>query len=116
MICLSATIPNIVDELGAWLAEIRSRELEVIETDRRPVPLEHRLWHTRTQVDIRPRPAGGTLRKRREARGGAQGPASEQARPARPARTGRRPAAAAVNHLNWAFFWTGWRPTGSCPR
>ncbi len=41
-IALSATIAN-VDELGAWMREIRSHGLRVIQSRRRPVPLEHRL-------------------------------------------------------------------------
>ncbi|MCE9593605.1 MAG: DEAD/DEAH box helicase [Planctomycetes bacterium] len=42
-ICLSATVPNIA-ELGAWIGEIRERELVVVESDRRPVPLTHWIW------------------------------------------------------------------------
>jgi superfamily II RNA helicase len=41
-ICLSATIANL-DQLGAWLREIRRHELTVVRSDRRPVPLRHRL-------------------------------------------------------------------------
>lgn len=41
-IALSATIAN-VDELGSWMHEIRSQGLRVIQSRRRPVPLEHRL-------------------------------------------------------------------------
>ena len=43
-ICLSATIANIT-EIGDWIREIRTHDLEVIETDRRPVPLTHLLYH-----------------------------------------------------------------------
>jgi superfamily II RNA helicase len=42
-VCLSATIPNAA-ELGAWLSEIRGRETVVIQSSRRPVPLDHRFW------------------------------------------------------------------------
>jgi superfamily II RNA helicase len=41
-VCLSATVSN-VDELGAWMAEVRSQDLVVVSSDRRPVPLSHRL-------------------------------------------------------------------------
>jgi superfamily II RNA helicase len=46
-VCLSATIPN-ADELGAWLSEIRGRATIVIQSARRPVPLEHRFWTARS--------------------------------------------------------------------
>jgi superfamily II RNA helicase len=42
-ISLSATIQNL-DQLGSWMREIREHELEVIRSDRRPVPLKHRLF------------------------------------------------------------------------
>ncbi|MEM7311399.1 MAG: DEAD/DEAH box helicase [Planctomycetota bacterium] len=42
-IALSATIANL-DELGAWLREIRRHDLAVIRSERRPVPLKHRLF------------------------------------------------------------------------
>ncbi len=42
-ICLSATVSNIA-ELGAWIHEIREQELVVIESDLRPVPLEHHIY------------------------------------------------------------------------
>ena len=40
---LSATIANL-DQLGAWMREIREQDLSVIHSDRRPVPLTHRLF------------------------------------------------------------------------
>ena len=46
-ICLSATIPN-VEELGAWLREIRGPDMVVIKSSRRPVPLHHELYSART--------------------------------------------------------------------
>jgi len=49
LICLSATIPN-VQELGEWLSEIRGREMVVISSTRRPVPLAHRLYTQRSGV------------------------------------------------------------------
>ncbi len=55
-ICLSATIANI-EEIGEWIGEIRPHELEVIETNRRPVPLTHKTspgghgwWDSQPQV------------------------------------------------------------------
>ncbi len=42
-IMLSATIANL-DQLGAWVREIRSHGLTVVRSDRRPVPLQHRLF------------------------------------------------------------------------
>ncbi len=42
-ISLSATIANL-DQLGAWITEIREQELAVIHSTRRPVPLKHLLW------------------------------------------------------------------------
>ena len=42
LIALSATIANL-DELGSWLREIRPQDLAVIRSERRPVPLRHRL-------------------------------------------------------------------------
>ncbi len=41
---LSATIANL-DQLGAWMREIRPHELSIIRSERRPVPLTHRLYH-----------------------------------------------------------------------
>jgi len=46
LIALSATIPNL-DQLGAWLREIRPQELCVVQSSTRPVPLQHRLHTTR---------------------------------------------------------------------
>lgn len=43
-ICLSATIANL-DELGAWIQEIRHADLEIVRSDKRPVPLRQRLFH-----------------------------------------------------------------------
>jgi superfamily II RNA helicase len=43
-VCLSATIDNL-DEFGKWIAQTRQQELAIIEHDKRPVPLTHRLYH-----------------------------------------------------------------------
>ncbi len=48
-ICLSATVSN-ADELGAWLSEIRGRETVVIQSSRRPVPLEHRFFTAKSGI------------------------------------------------------------------
>jgi superfamily II RNA helicase len=42
-ICLSATISNL-DQLGAWIREIREQDLAVVRSTKRPVPLKHRLY------------------------------------------------------------------------
>ncbi len=42
-ICLSATIRNLT-EMGRWLGEIRDHELKVVQSDKRPVPLDHWLF------------------------------------------------------------------------
>jgi superfamily II RNA helicase len=84
-ICLSATIPN-VQELGAWLREIRGPDMVVIQSSRRPVPLHHELYTARSGTfelknleRVRKRelePAGrmGPARGRRRLRNGRRGP------------------------------------------
>lgn len=52
-ICLSATIANL-KQFGAWIAEVRDEELEVIKSRVRPVPLMHYLYfpgHGPTRAD-----------------------------------------------------------------
>jgi len=49
LIALSATIANL-DQLGAWLREIRPQPLAVVQSTRRPVPLKHRLHSTRYDI------------------------------------------------------------------
>jgi superfamily II RNA helicase len=44
-VCLSATIRNL-DELGSWIRELRPHDLEVVRSDKRPVPLRHRFFET----------------------------------------------------------------------
>jgi superfamily II RNA helicase len=56
-VCLSATIANLI-EFGKWIAESRPQPLEVIEHQKRPVPLSHRLFHPDAgvfQLSQRPR-------------------------------------------------------------
>jgi superfamily II RNA helicase len=43
VVALSATVPN-VDELAAWIAQVREREVEVVIERERPVPLVHKAW------------------------------------------------------------------------
>ncbi len=43
-ICLSATVANL-REFGEWIRSIRSVDLEIIHSDKRPVPLHHKLYH-----------------------------------------------------------------------
>ena len=90
-VALSATIPNL-DQLGAWMREVREHPLRVISTDKRPVPLKHRLHHadhgvfdlTRLEY-VRSRladePRGG--RRRPRGRGGRDG---NRGRPQQPER------------------------------
>ncbi|MDF1798541.1 MAG: DEAD/DEAH box helicase [Planctomycetota bacterium] len=42
-VCLSATIDNL-DQLGAWIRELRTQDLTVVRENKRPVPLKHRLY------------------------------------------------------------------------
>ena len=42
-VCLSATISNL-DQLGAWIRELRHEDLAVVRETKRPVPLKHRLF------------------------------------------------------------------------
>lgn len=68
-IALSATIANL-DQLGAWMREIRAHELCVVRSERRPVPLKHRLFHDQdglfplNRVDAVRRHQGGGGRQR----------------------------------------------------
>jgi superfamily II RNA helicase len=43
VVALSATVPN-VKEFAAWISEVRGAPVDVIEEDRRPVPLVHKVW------------------------------------------------------------------------
>lgn len=81
-VCLSATIQN-VEELGAWLEEIREAGLELVRESKRPVPLSHWCWTERhgtfdpsKLAGVRKRvaregpPRGGGRRRGRGRRGG----------------------------------------------
>lgn len=87
-ISLSATVENL-DQLGAWLHEIRRHEQVVIRSKRRPVPLKHRLFTSANglfapdRLDyVRRREASSgkrAARGRRERRGGSRpSPTSER--------------------------------------
>ncbi|KAJ6032198.1 hypothetical protein N7540_002930 [Penicillium herquei] len=43
LILLSATIPN-TEEFSSWVGSIKKKNIYVISTPKRPVPLEHYLW------------------------------------------------------------------------
>lgn len=43
VVALSATVPN-VEELAAWVGEVRSADVDVIVETQRPVPLTHKVW------------------------------------------------------------------------
>uniref|UniRef100_A0A1I7UCT4 Helicase SKI2W n=1 Tax=Caenorhabditis tropicalis TaxID=1561998 RepID=A0A1I7UCT4_9PELO len=54
IVMLSATVPNCV-EFADWVGRIKNRRINVISTDRRPVPLEHFLYtgqDGKTQKDL----------------------------------------------------------------
>uniref|UniRef100_A0A8R1I3C6 RNA helicase n=1 Tax=Caenorhabditis japonica TaxID=281687 RepID=A0A8R1I3C6_CAEJA len=54
IVMLSATVPNCV-EFADWVGRIKNRRINVISTDRRPVPLEHFLYtgqDGKTQKDM----------------------------------------------------------------
>ena len=80
---LSATIANL-DQLGAWMREIRHHGLTVIHSERRPVPLTHRLFRPRQgifaldRLDWVRRKEGGGKRKDRGRGGRPPGRADER--------------------------------------
>jgi superfamily II RNA helicase len=76
-VCLSATIPN-AEELGAWLSQVRGRETVVIQSSRRPVPLEHQLYTARSGI-FEPS-ALDRVRKREVETAGRMGPARRKQR------------------------------------
>ncbi|KAK5146405.1 Antiviral helicase ski2 [Rachicladosporium monterosium] len=43
LICLSATVPNTY-EFASWIGRTKKKDIYVISTPKRPVPLEHYLW------------------------------------------------------------------------
>jgi superfamily II RNA helicase len=79
-ISLSATIANL-DQFGAWMRSIRPHDLAVVRSDRRPVPLKHRLYHGRVGLF--------DLRKADWARGKVLGSERDRQREPRRQRRGR---------------------------
>lgn len=43
LILLSATVPNTF-EFADWVGRTKQKQIHVISTDKRPVPLQHFLW------------------------------------------------------------------------
>lgn len=43
LILLSATVPN-TKEFASWVGRTKKKDIYVISTPKRPVPLEHYLW------------------------------------------------------------------------
>lgn len=86
VICLSATISN-VEEIGAWLTEIREQKIEVIHSELRPVPLTHALYTESEGV------FGLSKRKRVAARDKRQGKPPDRGRKGRGGRGRDRRAA-----------------------
>ncbi len=88
VIALSATIDNL-DQLGAWMREIRPHDLAVVQSSKRPVPLKHRLYlpgegmFASARLDYvrrqKARPPKG--RGRAGGRGGRRFPDSREMRP-----------------------------------
>jgi superfamily II RNA helicase len=64
LVCLSATVPNIF-ELGRWLEQIREHQIEVVETQARPVPLHHFVWNGQRVMELKE-----VARQSERARGG----------------------------------------------
>jgi len=87
VIALSATISN-VDEIGAWMREIREQPVAIIRSSKRPVPLSHWAYTDRTGTiaaskveklakaearDTRSRGRGSRRGGSRSGRGGGRG-------------------------------------------
>jgi superfamily II DNA/RNA helicase len=51
MIFLSATTPNMV-EFSEWIGRTKQREVHVISTPKRPIPLEHSLYHDKKRYVV----------------------------------------------------------------
>ena len=98
LVCLSATISN-VQEVGAWLHEIRHESTEVILEARRPVPLSHWIWtetagsfdpsklkyqRKKAEEEMARRKAASRARKRSRGRGGPRRGSPGQAGPPDP--------------------------------
>jgi len=95
-VCLSATVSNL-QEVGAWIDSIRRQKIEIVHSDRRPVPLHFRLFSAASGPfeprDLaRVRRAEGALAGRAGAagRGGRGGRGGGEGRGARAMRRGPR--------------------------
>ena len=51
LICLSATVPNTY-EFASWVGRTKKKDIYVISTPKRPVPLEHYLWADKKMIKI----------------------------------------------------------------
>ncbi|WPG98958.1 Hypothetical protein R9X50_00176000 [Acrodontium crateriforme] len=51
LICLSATVPNTY-EFASWVGRTKKKDIYVISTPKRPVPLEHYLWADKRMFKI----------------------------------------------------------------
>lgn len=51
LICLSATVPNTY-EFASWVGRTKQKDIYVISTPKRPVPLEHYLWADKKMFKI----------------------------------------------------------------
>jgi antiviral helicase SKI2 len=51
LICLSATVPNTY-EFASWVGRTKKKDIYVISTPKRPVPLEHYLWADKKMFKI----------------------------------------------------------------
>ncbi|KAF2487817.1 NUC185 domain-containing protein [Neohortaea acidophila] len=51
LICLSATVPN-TQEFASWVGRTKKKDIYVISTPKRPVPLEHYIWADKKMFKI----------------------------------------------------------------
>lgn len=51
LILLSATVPNTY-EFASWVGRTKKKDIYVISTPKRPVPLEHFVWANRAMYKI----------------------------------------------------------------
>ena len=51
LILLSATVPN-THEFASWVGRTKKKDIYVISTPKRPVPLEHFVWANRAVYKI----------------------------------------------------------------
>ena len=51
LILLSATVPN-TKEFASWVGRTKKKDIYVISTPKRPVPLEHYVWANKAMLKI----------------------------------------------------------------